>query len=325
MDVRSDICNTIHLRGALYFRTDFTGPWGATVPALPNAARFHLCTAGECHVRLPGGGQVRLGPGDLILIPYGQSHVLSHAPDAEAAPLETILATVGFSGQGVLAVGNGDPDAATRMVCGHLGFNSGADHPLLRALPDHVLITADERRRAPWLDRTLDMIGETIFAGQPGAVATVTRLSEVVFIEAIRAAGDTVPALGSVLAGFTDPQIGRALALIHEKIADDWTVERLAHAVGMSRSRFAERFHALIGCGPMTYLADWRLQCAMAMLLTSRASVGDVARRSGYHSAAAFSRAFAAHFGSSPSAARRAATDPVRGAAASNQASGADA
>lgn len=307
MDVLSDIFNTIHLRGAFYFRTDFTGPWGASVPSLPGAARFHLCIAGECHVALASGARVRLAPGDLILIPYGASHVLSHSPDAAAAPLETILESVGFRGQGVLAIGDGDPDAATRMVCGHLGFNRGADHPLLRALPDHVLITAMTRRQAPWLDRTLEMIGETIFAAQPGAVATVTRLSEIVFIEAIRVAGDVVPALGNVLAGFTDPQIGQALALIHDNVAADWSVESLAQTVAMSRSRFAERFQSLIGCGPMTYLTEWRLQTAMAMLLTRRSSVGDVARRVGYKSATAFSRAFAAHFGASPTAFRRAA------------------
>lgn len=99
----------------------------------------------------------------------------------------------------------------------------------------------------------------------------------------------------------TDPQIGRALELMHKDVSHPWTVESLALAVGMSRSRFAERFRELMNDGPMGYLADWRLQRALVLLGQSRFNVQEVAGKVGYQSAAAFARAFAQKFGAPPS------------------------
>jgi transcriptional regulator GlxA family with amidase domain len=107
-----------------------------------------------------------------------------------------------------------------------------------------------------------------------------------------------------VLSAVYDPQIGKALSLIHHKLDHNWTVESLASEVGMSRSRFAERFRDLVGAGPMSYLTDWRLQRALALLNANRNSVQEVAHRTGYQSPAAFSRAFTQKFGRSPRAAR---------------------
>lgn len=315
MDILSDIFDTIQLRGALYFRTDFSPPWGTTVPAYRNAARFHLVVEGRCHVILPTTTVV-LGPGDLILIPHGQTHKLADGPGADTPPLETVLAAADYTGEGAFIIGNGDCGASTRMICGHFSFAATAAHPLLGALPDHLLLTPSERARRPWLDETLRLIVNNVFSGHQGARAAIVRLSEVVFIEAIRTVGDAAPELDRMLRGFTDPHVGKALVLIHKTPAKPWTVDSLAREVAMSRSRFAESFHDLMGCGPITYLSDWRLQKAMAMLTTSPVTVGEVARRTGYNSAAAFTRAFTARFERPPSAFRRgdhAASDGAAG------------
>ena len=304
MDILSDIFDTIQLRGALYFHTDFSPPWGTTVPAFRNAARFHLVVEGQCHVTLPSGA-VTLGPGDLILIPYGQTHTLADSPGADTPPLEAVLEAVGYSGSGVLSVGSSDSGAATKMICGHLSFADGADHPLLRTLPDYLVLTPTARAQRPWLDATLRLIVNNIFSGQQGAHAAVVRLSEVVFIEAIRTAGERAPELDRMLRGFVDPHVGKALALIHSEPERPWTVDSLAREVAMSRSRFAAAFQDLMGCGPIRYIADWRLQKAMARLMATGASVGEVARSTGYRSAAAFTRAFTAKFERPPTAFRR--------------------
>jgi AraC family transcriptional regulator, activator of mtrCDE len=304
MDVLSDIFETIRLRGTFYFRTNFSGIWGTTVPRYRNAARFHFLVEGHCYVTLPSETTVVLHPGDLILIPGGQSHMLRHDPEGAAPALETVLQQVGYSGEGVLAVGDGNDTATTKMVCGHLSFDDGADHPLLRALPEYMLITPAIRAQMPWLDETLRLLVRHVFSQQAGAVAAVTRLSEIVFIEAIRGGLDESPTLRRVLGALADQQIGRALQLMHAKPAHPWTVESLAHAVGMSRSRFAERFDELVGCGPIRYLADWRLQRALALLGQSRISMGEIARQLGYSSAAVFTRAFTQKFGQAPSALR---------------------
>lgn len=306
MDILDDILDTLNLKGVLYFRTDFSDRWAVTVPDLEQAARFHLVVQGSTHVQFFDGTSVILGPGDLVLIPRGRSHILADQACTSAPELETVLSDVGYDGQGVLAVGEGDKDASTQMVCGHFVFRPGADHPLLRALPDHLVTTASVRAREPWLDEMLRVLVRRAFSGEMGSAASVTRLSEIVFIELLRVGVNQSPELASVLEAFRDKQIGKALEIIHGAPADTWTVDRLASEVGMSRSRFAERFRQLMGTGPMAYLSDWRLQKALSLLEGSQCSMQEVASRSGYQSSAAFSRAFSGKFGVAPSAYRRA-------------------
>jgi len=305
MDVLDDILGTLNLKGALYFRTDFSPPWAVTVPDLDGAARFHLVVQGQCHVTFASGATALLGPGDLVLIPGGRAHVIADAAGRAAPPLETVLEDAGYDGGGVLAIGDGDEHAATQLVCGHFTFRDGADHPLLRALPDHLLTSAGERAREPWLDETLRLLTRRIFAAGPGSTAAVTRLSEAVFIELMRVGVNQSPQMAAIIAALKDQQIGRTLELIHERPGAHWTVEKLAGEAGMSRSRYAEKFRSLIDMGPMAYLSEWRLQKALALLDDRRCSVQQAASQTGYQSPAAFTRAFAAKFGASPTEYRR--------------------
>lgn len=300
-DILSDIFETIRLRGALYFRTDYSAPWAVTVPLLSNAARFHLVIQGRCHVELASGRSVDLGPGDLILIPRGLPHVLADQPGRAPAPLERVIQESGYDGRGTFILGKGDPAAATQMVCGHLGFAEGADHPLLRALPEVIVMSPADRARNSLLDETLRLMVRRVFTDGLGKSAAITRLSEVFFIESIRASVEQCPELARIIAAMTDVHVGRALELIHQAPGRAWTVESLALEVGMSRSRFAERFSDLVGDGPMGYLADWRLQQALALLAKPRASVQEIAAKVGYQSPAAFTRAFTQKFGAPPS------------------------
>jgi AraC family transcriptional regulator, activator of mtrCDE len=207
---------------------------------------------------------------------------------------------VGFTGTGPFIVGSGVASQSCKMVCGHYSFADGADHPLLRAIPDILHITAADRAARPMLDDLLRLIVRRMFESEPGADATVTRLSEALFIEAIRAGISHAPEIDRLMSAVYDPQIGKALSLIHGDVAAAWTVESLAAAVGMSRSRFAERFRELVGNGPMAYVADWRLQRALNLLSEGREPIKAVAHRVGYRSAAAFTRAFSDRFGCSP-------------------------
>lgn len=309
MDVLDDILDTLNLQGAFYYRTDFSPPWAVTVPDLRQAARFHLVVQGSCHVAFPSGASVDLGPGDLVLIPRGRSHVIADRAGRTAPPLETVLSQVGYAGDGVLAVGDGDPAASTQLVCGHFTFRTGADHPILRALPEYLVTSNAARAREPWLDDVLRLVVRRVFADGSGSAAAITRLSEVVFIELLRAGIGADGGLRAILDAFRDRQIGRALQLMHAEPARPWTVDSLAAEVGMSRSRFAARFSDLMETGPMAYLADWRLQKALSLLDDPHASVQQVAGQTGYQSPAAFSRAFAARFGLPPTEYRRNASD----------------
>ena len=215
-----------------------------------------------------------------------------------------MLQDAGYDGSGVLIAGGGR-GGSTQMVCGHFSFRPGADHPILRALPDFVIVRAAQRLRYPILDDVLRLIARRIFAEGMGSTAAVTRLSEIVYIEILQSGVVTEGGLPRVLAALRDRQIGEAITLMHRRPGEAWTVSRLAAAVGMSRSRFADRFRELMDLGPMTYLADWRLQKALALLEDDRRTVQQVAAETGYLSAAAFTRAFAGRFGVPPTTFRR--------------------
>lgn len=300
MDVLDDILNTLDLKGALYFRTAFSPPWAVEVPDLEQAARFHLLVQGRLHVRFPSGAAVDLLPGDLVLIPRGLRHVLSDQPGRTAAALETVIADAGYAGEGVFAVGAGDPKASTQMICGHFTFRDGADHPLLRALPEFLVIGAADRAREMWMDEVLRLLTRRMFSENAGSAATITRLSEVFFIEMLRLGVGQSEPMQAILSALTDRQIGKALQLMHHRADEAWTVESLAAEAGMSRSSFAERFSDLMGMGPMRYLSEWRLQKALSMISDTRCSVQQAAAETGYRSAAAFTRAFSARFGFAP-------------------------
>jgi len=301
MDILDDILDTLNMKGVFYFRTDFSPPWAVEIPQLEQAARFHLVVQGILWVRFASGEMVQLGAGDLILIPHGAEHILSCTPETTAPDLETVLAKAGYKGDGVLIVGDGDQSASTQLICGHFSFRKEADHPLLRALPDHIVVTTSDRAKNQWLDATLRLITQCVFSDSLGSATTVVRLSEAVMIEILRAGVSADARFGAMMKAFTDGQIGRALLYMHQNPAKQWTVASLATEVGMSRSRFAERFNELVGTSPMAYLSDWRLQKALAMLDTPNNSVQQVSGQIGYLSPAAFTRAFSGKFGVSPS------------------------
>ena len=303
-DVLSDILETIHLKATIYFRTDFSAPWAVTMPAFERVARFHLILRGRCHVTLVPDRTFDLDVGDLILIPSGKTHVLADSAGRQPIPLDQAITEAGYDGRGPFRIGAADPHAATQMICGHFAITQGGDHPLLRALPEAVVVTASERAGHPLLDETLQLLVRRAFAEGLGAAAAIKRLSEVLFIEAVRASMERNPELTKIMQAMTDQHIGRALELVHTMPSDPWSVDSLAKSIGMSRSRFAERFTDLVGMAPMTYLAEWRMQKALARLFQANVGIKEIATEAGYQSTASFTRAFTQRFGAPPKAYR---------------------
>ena len=155
-------------------------------------------------------------------------------------------------------------------------------------------------------------------ARRAGSEIVLARLSELLFVEVLRAHLDALPAEArGWFAGLRDRNVGAALRLMHARPAEPWTVEGLAREVGMSRSGFAERFAHYLGVGPMHYLTRWRLQLAARLLERPGVAVVRAAERAGYESEAAFNRAFKKLTGAPPAAWRRS-----RGARAAGAGSG---
>jgi AraC-like DNA-binding protein len=152
------------------------------------------------------------------------------------------------------------------------------------------------------LDQFIRFASEEMGNKRAGSQVVLNRLSELLFVEVVRRHMDQLAndSGASWLAGLRDPLVGRALALLHAQPAHAWTLEELASRTGASRSALADRFVHLVGCPPIQYLTQWRMQLAAKLLADRRVKISVVASEVGYESEAAFSRAFKKFVGQSP-------------------------
>ncbi len=315
-DTLSDVLRAVRLKGAFFFDIDATAPWVAEAPPactvapriLPGAEHvieFHVVTSGGCFGGLLDGEPVRLEPGDVIVFPQGDPHVMASAPGMRAAPEMGIHQhPVGSQLPIVVRLGEGGAER-THVICGFLGCDARPFNPLLAALPRVFRVRGASLERsavAPFVRLAL----EESMTRRPGGECVLSRLSELLFIEAVRQYVTELPA-GQTgwLAGLRDGVVGRALTNLHDRPAHGWSLDELAKEVGSSRSVLAERFTEYVGIAPMQYLAQWRMQLAASLLTGTTASLAEVAERVGYGSEAAFSRAFKRVVGVAPTLFRR--------------------
>ena len=134
-----------------------------------------------------------------------------------------------------------------------------------------------------------------------GSQSVLNRLSELMFVEVIRLHMEQLANNNTGwLAGLRDPLVGRVLTLLHGQPSHAWTLEELASEAAASRSALADRFTQIVGCPPIQYLTQWRMQLAAKRLADPGAKVAAIAHEVGYESEAAFSRAFKKFVGRSP-------------------------
>lgn len=306
MDVLSDILDALDLEGTLYFTTEFSAPWGVRVPRHPNVARFHLVMRGTCWIEVAGDPErICLESGDLVLVPHGTEHVLSDPPGTPGLAVDEVVKRSGFTGRGALVFGGEDQGRPTRMLCGHFEFGDALAHPLLEQLPGRMVFRHEDASGHARMDEAFRTIVREIGDARPGSDAVVKRLSEVLFIQSVRAWAERTGQGAGVLAALANPHLGRSLAAIHDAPGRDWTLETLAREAGLSRTVFAEKFQRSLGRTPMQYVAFWRMQRARRLLANPRHTIDGVAAQVGYRSTAAFSRVFKKWAGQSPGSFRR--------------------
>ena len=260
---------------------------------------------------------MRLEAGDVLVVPHGDPYVMSSAPGLRSdVPPEAVLEFFGqmASASAPLEVieGGGGPERA-HVVCGFLGCDIHPFNPVLEALPRALYLRGRKASRTgDRLSHLVDLALAEARAPRAGSRCVLLHLSELLFVEVVRRYLDSLSGSHTGwLAGLLDPVAGRALALLHNRPADPWSLERLAREVGVSRSLLAFRFSELIGQPPMRYLTRWRIQLACRRLSDDAAKVSAVALNVGYRSEAAFSRAFKAMVGTSPAGWRRRQTSPA--------------
>lgn len=312
-DTLSDVLQGVRLTGAVFFEVRACSPWAEAsaaghligprlLPGVQHVMSYHVIVEGRCWVAVEGLQPFPLQAGDIIVFPHGDEHILSSAPELKATPkLSNYDAAAQASLPLAVKLGavNGD---ATHIVCGYLGCDIRPFNPLIATLPRVLHVSDRAGATRGWINQFIHVAVAESRDRRPGAQSVLARLSELMFVEAVRRHLDGLPPEErGWLAGIRDESVGRALAALHRCPKHPWTLEELAREAGLSRSAFADRFTLLVGKPPMQYLAQWRMQLAAGMLARG-AKVTSVAFEVGYESEASFSRAFKKLAGHSPGA-----------------------
>ena len=314
MDALSDVLRVVGLTGAVLLEARFRAPWCVTSSIQAEQCRpfmvppshviaFHYVVEGECSAEADGEEIYALSAGDILLIPRNTMHKIGSTLDMPAISSADLVQPA--DGTGVPQIDHGGGGAECRLVCGFLG-GDGQLEPLISTLPSMLKMTVRDTPGGEWISQSFHYGARQIANADPGAALIMSKMSELLFVEALRRYLATMPQEHTgFLAGMRDVAIGKALALLHTQLAREWTAEDLANAVHMSRSAFAERFTGLVGQPPMKYLTGWRMQVAAQKLREGRLSIGQIAFDVGYDSEAAFTRAFKREMGVPPATWRR--------------------
>lgn len=302
-DPLGEALHFLRMSGSYYARCEFSAPWALELPAFPGTLMFHVVTSGSCTMVVPGAEPRALRPGGLALVPHGQGHRLESEATAPGIGLFEVPREEVSDRYELLRIdGGGDP---VTLICGVVRFDHPAGRYLMGILPRLIVLDSDTPLQQEWLQSTVRLMAHEARTLLPGGETVITRLADVLVIQAIRSWLEGDPeARAGWLGAMRDPQIGRAINHIHRSPGQEWTVARLAHEVAMSRSAFSARFTNLVGEPPMQYVARWRMLVARSMLAEGTAALAEIADKLGYRSEAAFSRAFKRETGMSPGAAR---------------------
>jgi AraC-like DNA-binding protein len=310
MDVLSEVLKVVKLQGAMFFNGEFSSPWSvcsphsrAVAPYLaPGAGHliiYHLLTDGRAYARLLDGERITLDAGDIVIFPHGDAHIIEHGSQTKSVDIVKELARAVSRGLKLARFGGGGEVA--KFICGYLVCEPRLSQVFLSGLPSIFKLSIRNDASGRWLENSIRYSVNEADPSRAGGEAVLAKLSEVLFVETLRAYIAHLPAEQTGwLAGARDSEVGKTLALMHRSPAHAWTIASLAKEAGVSRSVLAERFRYYLNKPPMAYLTNWRLQLGAQMLASTSYSVSQIASEVGYESEAAFNRAFKREFTTPP-------------------------
>jgi len=295
LDTLSSILRNIHLKGSVYFSSCFCSPWGLDID-INKKASFHIVVRGQCWLQMEHLQQpIPLVGGDIVILPHGARHQIFDNPDSPCQNGAQVVANI-IHGNNPFA---GDNDHFN-IVCGYFEFDRSAPNYFLDALPQVIHLTQQQRQEFGWLDTALQLVITEASMEQPGKALLLDRVTELLFIQVIRAFIQLNRHSENYFAALNDRALSKALSLMHSQPDNDWTLDNLGSQVGMSRSRFAQHFHQLVGITPMRYLLSCRMQLAKQQIQETGAPLNKIAELVGYASDSAFKKAFKRFFGQTP-------------------------
>ncbi|MET7151048.1 AraC family transcriptional regulator [Xanthomonas sp. PPL139] len=290
-DPLSDVVRLLHPQAVFANLISGKGRWAVRYAAYGQPG-FCIVLEGSAVLAVDGHPPIAIAAGDFVLLPATPAFTLS---GVLPAPPVFIDPQVVPGGQGELRHGEqgGAPDM---LALGGAFLFDSANAGLLAAL----LPTVVHVRGAGRLMHLVQMVGEEYHDRKPGSDYMLSRLVEMLLVEAMRwtSVGTAPPGL---LRGLGDERLAMALKQIHARVDHAWTVSELARVAALSRSTFFERFTRTVGVAPMEYVLAWRMQLAKDLLRRDAMTVAAVAQRVGYGSTSSFSVAFSRQVGEPPS------------------------
>ena len=328
MDVLSEVLAICRAERAVTARFHLSAPWGLHSNGVAGSAMIRMARGAPWWIEAAGGnGPVRVEPGDLVMMPLGAAHRMGSTADAPTVSFAQLLTqrTPGARDEAPLDLRHGGGGEGCEMFSALLWFSAYCRHSVLSALPPLIHVRASELSTAAVLAASMETLVTETLDQRPGWRLSASRMGELLLINILRGhllRHGTATEEANWWRGLSDPAIARAISAMHREPARSWTVETLAREAAMSRSRFSDRFKALVGDTPMGYLGNHRMALAAEQLEAGHLPLAQVAQGAGYESDKVFARAFRRWSGLPPTAyakrevARRAAmTDPQRAAA----------
>jgi len=318
-DPLTEALRGIRFSSGIFVAANFTAPWSVTsCTSIENVRHFgirttnviayHYVVEGSLFLGFEGEEMIEVKAGEIVLFPRNDCHAMSSRQGLRPVLADTLVREA--VAEGFVRIDHGGGGAVTRLICGFLAGEE--ESPLLSMLPRVLKIDVRAAASRDWVESSLRLAASELADGRVASNPLLARLSEVLFVEAVRQWAEKAGAKDAAwLRGIKDPQVARALALIHDAVDMPRSTDDLAREVAMSRSAFMDRFTALVGMPPIRYQTLWRMATAKQYLRETRRPVAQIAYAIGYESEEAFSRAFKREFGLAPSRWRIEASPPI--------------
>ena len=284
---------TLHylkLSGAFYCKSEMNGTWGISLPSMPNTSMFHIVTAGACVIE-HGEQRIEARAGDFIFIPKGLGHIVRSDAEADAEDLFSLPREQISHCYETLKMG--DEGEKTTILCGVVQLDHPCAEFIIDSMPDMIYLESAKSTYSSWMSNTVRVISEEAEQTQIGGETILTRLADVLVIQALRYwITHNAEAKQGWLFAMKDKRIGKSLSLIHSNPERQWTLESLGREIGMSRTAFASNFTALVGEPMLQYLTKWRMNLAVMRFKDGEKVTPELVEQLGYRSESAFRRTF---------------------------------
>jgi AraC-like DNA-binding protein len=304
------VLSRLRLRGAIFLHGRYTESWGLQSTPVDDVAAmlatdatrlllFHVVAEGRCWVALEDGAKVWAEAGDVVVIPYGDPHAMGGSEDADVVDIRLLMNPPPWTDMPFVEHGGGgDP---THVVCGYLECEDPLFDPALQVFP-RLFVVHPTGPAAAWVRASVDYATGQLTQVAEDRFGVPTTIPQLLLVEVLKLHLASAPAAGrGFVRALSDPVVAPAMALIHDEPGRKWTVAELAARQNVSVSLLDERFRAALGMPPIRYLTSWRMHLAQDLLLGTDLGVAAIARRVGYESEEAFSRAFKRTFDQPPS------------------------